>query len=457
LSRRQLFDLSTVIDGLLVCLSFIVSKGCYTLIFDRSLSADGSYMFVGVLGGLLHFLLTRVQTHADPLRKNSKWGVVWTLAITFLTIIVIGYLLKEAEIHSRFWFALSFAFALIFITLKNKVVYLLIKNGFLREFMTERVAVFGAQSISTSLISTLNRECDNLCFIKDYRGASDHISPEASRSELRRLVADGLKHDFDRIIFCLPPNQTDELCRGIAAVSFLPARIDLCVGYHELHALKNSLPISLNQVLVTLVDRPHDDWGILLKRTIDVVLGSALLILAAPVMLLAALAIKLESKGPVFFRQRRHGWNHSIISVWKFRTMKVQKDEDGGIVKQAEENDVRVTRVGRILRKTSIDELPQLFNVLAGEMSLVGPRPHALAHNVFYSDLIAVYASRHRVKPGISGWAQVQNLRGNSEDISKMAARAEADLWYIRNWSLLLDLKILLMTPKAVLSQKNAF
>ena len=162
-------------------------------------------------------------------------------------------------------------------------------------------------------------------------------------------------------------------------------------------------------------------------------------------MAVIALAIKLDSKGPVFFRQRRHGANHKVFEVLKFRTMTVL--EDGDVIVQAKKNDQRITRVGRILRKTSLDELPQLFNVLLGDMSLVGPRPHALAHNNYYSKMLENYASRHRVKPGITGWAQINGLRGEITDPQLMEQRVRYDLEYIDGWSIWFDLYVLFLTP----------
>jgi putative colanic acid biosynthesis UDP-glucose lipid carrier transferase len=191
------------------------------------------------------------------------------------------------------------------------------------------------------------------------------------------------------------------------------------------------------------------------KLALDYVVGSISLLLFAPLMLAVAVAIKLESPGPVFFRQRRHGYNHRLIDVYKFRSMTVA--ENGDRVVQAQKNDARVTRVGKFLRRTSLDELPQLFNVLKGEMSLVGPRPHAVAHNQHYRERLERYANRHCVKPGMTGWAQVNGFRGPTEDPEKMRKRVEMDLYYIENWSLWLDIKILAVTPLVGFVHRNAY
>lgn len=192
-----------------------------------------------------------------------------------------------------------------------------------------------------------------------------------------------------------------------------------------------------------------------LKRIFDIVVASGLLLISAPLLVLIAIAIKLDSSGPVLFLQRRNGFNQREFRVFKFRTMTTL--DDGDVVRQAQINDSRVTRVGRILRRTNLDEVPQLLNVIIGDMSLVGPRPHAVAHNNKYEERIRLYARRHNVKPGITGWAQVNGLRGETSTIDKMVRRVEHDLYYIDHWSVLFDIKIMLMTLFSPRSYRNAY
>ncbi len=191
----------------------------------------------------------------------------------------------------------------------------------------------------------------------------------------------------------------------------------------------------------------------LLKRASDVVLGSLILVLITPVMLAVALGVKLDSPGPVLFRQRRTGLDGEAIWVYKFRSMPTL--DNGPVVQQATRNDPRITRFGRFIRSTSLDELPQFVNVLQGRMSIVGPRPHALAHNEQYRKLVKAYMARHKVKPGITGWAQVNGLRGETDTVDKMARRVEYDLEYLRNWSLGLDLLIIARTVKQVFKYRD--
>ena len=193
----------------------------------------------------------------------------------------------------------------------------------------------------------------------------------------------------------------------------------------------------------------------MLKRGSDIFLATCLLSLIWPLLLAIALGVRLSSPGPILFRQRRYGLYGESIYVYKFRTMRVC--EDGATIAQAQRNDPRVTRFGGFLRRTSLDELPQLFNVLAGTMSLVGPRPHAVSHNEEYRKVIAGYMLRHKVRPGITGWAQVNGYRGETETVEKMQRRVEYDLDYLRNWSLRLDLNIIVKTALLVWRDRNAY
>jgi putative colanic acid biosynthesis UDP-glucose lipid carrier transferase len=220
-------------------------------------------------------------------------------------------------------------------------------------------------------------------------------------------------------------------------------------------ALAFALSLDPKEVDHIVYDTPFKGWRRRVKRIEDVLLGSLFLLICAVPMLLIALAIKLTSQGPVLFKQPRHGENGREFNVLKFRTMRVM--ETGDRVTQASRGDPRVTKVGAFLRRTSLDELPQFINVVRGEMSLVGPRPHAVAHNEFYRTKILEYMRRHKVKPGITGWAQVNGLRGETDTLEKMVARVEHDLVYIRTWSLWLDLKIVFLTMFGRKVRQNAY
>jgi putative colanic acid biosysnthesis UDP-glucose lipid carrier transferase len=207
--------------------------------------------------------------------------------------------------------------------------------------------------------------------------------------------------------------------------------------------------------MLSICDTPFHGMDAVQKRVADIVLSSLALLVCWPAMLMAAIAVKLSSPGPALFKQRRYGLHGEEIVVYKFRSMTVC--EDGSVVVQAKREDERITAVGRFLRRTSLDELPQLFNVLEGRMSFVGPRPHAVAHNEEYRKLISGYMIRHKVRPGMTGWAQVHGLRGETTTVEQMRLRVEYDLYYLRQWSLWLDLRILAKTALIVIRGRNAF
>jgi putative colanic acid biosynthesis UDP-glucose lipid carrier transferase len=224
----------------------------------------------------------------------------------------------------------------------------------------------------------------------------------------------------------------------------------------SLNLLNHSVREVAGIPLITLSETPLISGGrAFLKVVMDRIIAGLALIALCPVMVATAIAIKLDSRGPVFFRQPRHGWDGREFQVLKFRSMVVHQ-EHAGAVTQAQRHDPRITRVGRFIRRTSVDELPQLFNVLEGSMSLVGPRPHAIAHNQFYSDKVNAYLARHRIKPGMTGLAQIRGHRGETDSVEKMQKRVECDLEYINRWSPWLDLKILFLTPFALFS-RNAY
>ncbi|EJG9791163.1 undecaprenyl-phosphate glucose phosphotransferase, partial [Klebsiella pneumoniae] len=206
---------------------------------------------------------------------------------------------------------------------------------------------------------------------------------------------------------------------------------------------------------ISIFTSPFDGEGAVLKRIEDIILGLFFTLLSLPAMLIVAIGIKLTSPGPVLFKQNRYGLNGKQIQVWKFRTMRVM--ENSAVVTQATRNDPRITKFGAFLRKTSLDELPQFINVLQGRMSIVGPRPHAVAHNEQYRVLVENYMIRHKVKPGITGLAQINGFRGETDTLDKMEKRIQFDLQYIQSWSLLLDLKIIFLTFFRGFVGKNAF
>ncbi len=273
-----------------------------------------------------------------------------------------------------------------------------------------------------------------------------------SLAHLRDLIA---THRIRRLYIALPLTEAEkieelyiDLLDSSVDVIWIPDLRSLILLNHSVSEIEGLPAIHLNESPLTSYPT-----AALSKAFLDRTVAFLAIIMLSPVLLATALAVKMSSPGPVLFKQKRHGWNGKIIKVWKFRSMRMHDDLE---VRQASRDDPRITRVGRFIRRTSIDELPQLFNALQGHMSLVGPRPHAVAHNDYYTGKIDAYMSRHRIKPGITGLAQISGYRGETETIDKMEKRVELDLAYINNWSLWLDIKILIKTPFTLLS-KNIY
>ena len=263
------------------------------------------------------------------------------------------------------------------------------------------------------------------------------------------------EHRIDDVYITLPMSSQPRIAGLLesvhdttASVYYVPDIPGIGIIQGRLHHL-NGVPV------LGLCETPFVGINEIVKRASDVVLASLILVLCSPLMLAIAVGVKLTSPGPVIFKQRRNGLDGHEITVYKFRSMTTQ--DDGSVIAQAGRNDPRVTRFGAFLRRTSLDELPQFVNVLQGNMSIVGPRPHAVAHNERYRQAIKAYMVRHKVRPGITGWAQVNGLRGETESVERMQARVEYDLAYLRNWSLWLDLRIVLRTIRLVLFDRNAY
>jgi putative colanic acid biosynthesis UDP-glucose lipid carrier transferase len=263
------------------------------------------------------------------------------------------------------------------------------------------------------------------------------------------------KHNIDKIFISLPMSAQprirallDDLHDTTASIYFLPD-VYIFNLMEARFSYVNDVPV------IAICESPFLGVDNIVKNVSDFILATIIIILLSPIMLFVALAVKLTSSGPAIFKQRRYGLNGEEIIVYKFRSMTVS--EDGNNVVQAKKNDQRITKIGNFLRKTSLDELPQFFNVLQGRMSIVGPRPHAVAHNELYRKLIKGYMLRHKVKPGITGWAQVNGFRGETEQLEKMQSRIEYDHYYLQHWSIWLDMWIILRTVWTVLRRDNAY
>ncbi len=262
------------------------------------------------------------------------------------------------------------------------------------------------------------------------------------------------------MIVSLPVTAETRILQMLKKLWVLPVDIRLAAHNTKLRFRPRAYSYIGKLPVLDVIDRPITDWDVATKWLFDKFIGGMALLAASPIMLLTALAIKLDSRGPVFFKQKRYGFNNELIEVFKFRSMYIDKC-DATASQLVQKSDQRVTRVGAFIRKASIDELPQLINVVfKGNLSLVGPRPHAVhakAASKLYNDAVDGYFARHRVKPGITGWAQINGWRGETDTEEKLQRRVEHDLYYIENWSALFDLRILAMTPLALIKTENSY
>jgi putative colanic acid biosynthesis UDP-glucose lipid carrier transferase len=422
------------------------------------------YVALAVVSSLLCVIFMRGQMAEDWSGHASGWSIASKVTLAwigvFVTLLLIGYATKVSAVYSRralfAWFLVSpplFSAALI-----------LLRNWYRRRVIHHgkpRTAIIaGVNAVSRQLARSIQDRPEfglvMTCFFDD-RGVNR--LGDIDSSQLLGRLADipdyAKKHNIDTVFFAIPLahiNRTkdliDRLSDTTASLYFVP---DLFV--FDLIQAKTS---DLDGIpVVALLETPFHGWRGFTKQVSDLVLASLMLLFALPGMALIALAVKLTSPGSVIFKQRRYGLDGSEIVVYKFRTMTVS--EDGDQVIQAERNDSRLTPIGEFLRRHSLDELPQIINVLQGRMSVVGPRPHAVAHNEHYRRLIRGYMGRHKVTPGITGLAQISGYRGETANIEEMEKRVQYDLEYLRHWSLALDAKIIFKTLTVWFRDKKAY
>ncbi|MBU2532424.1 MAG: undecaprenyl-phosphate glucose phosphotransferase [Alphaproteobacteria bacterium] len=399
-------------------------------------------------------------------RPAAQVGKIMTAATTVMlmangAMLLAGIATVPPAIAITWWTTTLLALALARIC-AARLVESYAKAGRLRR---RAVIVGGGEEARTlcSLLADESMHLDLLGTFDDRASVRDHDQP--GPDGLRRLCSFAELSSFCRetgvelLIVSVPEASEKRLLQILARLFTLPVDIRISAHNNRLRFDRAAYRYIGKVPMLPILDRPLSDADRMIKNVEDRLIGLGLLLLAAPVMALVALAVKLESRGPVLFRQKRLGFNNEPIEVLKFRSMYTDMS-DARADKLVTRCDPRVTRIGRIIRKTSLDELPQLFNVLRGDMSIVGPRPHALAAkagDALYHDAVRSYFARHKVKPGITGWAQVNGWRGETDTLEKIERRVEHDMHYINNWSVLFDLYIIAMTPISLIGGKNAY
>ena len=396
-------------------------------------------------------------------RSFARIAVAWTLVVAGL--MPLAFFVKVGADFSRVWIVSWYVSALSALFAERLGLSLLVRRWTKEGRLNRRAVIVGGGPEAEQLIAALEASHDTdirIAGIFDDRG-HDRVSPMIAGypklGNIGELVAFARASRIDLLIVSLPVTAEKRLLELLKTLWVLPVDIRLSAHNNKLRFRPRTYSYIGNVPFIDITDRPIANWDHVKKLVFDKIVAGAALAALSPVMALIALAIKLDSKGPVLFRQKRQGFNNELIDVCKFRSMYVEAS-DAEASRLVTRDDPRVTPVGGFLRKTSLDELPQLFNVLKGELSLVGPRPHALkakAEDRLYADVVDGYFARHRVKPGVTGWAQINGWRGETDAEEKIQRRVEHDLYYIENWSVTFDLYILLMTPIALLKGQNAY
>jgi Undecaprenyl-phosphate glucose phosphotransferase len=394
------------------------------------------------------------------MRLASAWSVV------FLIVIGASFFAKAGLMFSRVWLGSYYVIGLVTLIGFRKLLFLAVREWTRQGRLTRRTVIVGGGEPGAHVIAELRRQKDSgveIIGLFDDRGDERSGAECAGQRKLGSvddLVEFGRRTRVDLVIFSLPIAAESRILVMLKKLWVLPVDIRLSAHTNKLKFRPRSYSYIGNVPVIDVFDRPIADWDVVMKWLFDKIVGGLMLILALPLMAVIALAIKLDSRGPVFFKQKRYGFNNDLIEVFKFRSMYADA-ADATASKLVTKDDPRVTRVGRILRKASLDELPQLFNVVVmGNLSLVGPRPHAVnakAEAILYAEAVDGYFARHRVKPGITGWAQINGWRGETDTDEKIQRRVEHDLYYIENWSVMLDLYIVGRTPFALLKTENAY
>ncbi|RWX75792.1 undecaprenyl-phosphate glucose phosphotransferase [Neorhizobium lilium] len=416
---------------------------------------------------LIVLLLQLVDTYQIPslraARRTAK-RVLTAWTIGFVLTVASLYLLAATS-YPPVGLAIWFLIGAGFLFAERQLTALAIRHWARNGVMERRAVIVGGGEPAKYLVRQLEQQPDNdirICGIFDDRGSDRSPTVVAGYPKLgtfAELVEFSRLARIDMLIIALPASAEQRILQLLRKLWVLPVDIRLAAHTNQLRFRPRSYSHVGEVPMFDIFDKPIRDWDSVAKRIFDIAFTLIALVLLWPIMLAAAIAVKATSKGPILFRQKRHGFNNEVIEVLKFRSMFTHMS-DQTAVKAVTKGDPRVTSVGRFLRKSSIDELPQLFNVLRGQLSLVGPRPHAISAQTGtrkYVDVVESYFARHRVKPGVTGWAQINGLRGELDSDDKIRARTAYDLDYIENWSLLFDLKILFLTPIRLLNTDNAY
>ncbi|CAM8493514.1 MULTISPECIES: undecaprenyl-phosphate glucose phosphotransferase [Klebsiella pneumoniae complex] len=438
----------------------IIFLGLYLVCFLNAVSFDYKQTLLSLavlvvfqmIGGITDFYRSwrgvKISTELVLITKNWTLSLFFTLGVTSL--------FPDFELKFSIFVQWYFIVIIGFVSCRTLIR---MGAGVLRKlgYNTRRVAVVGATPAGISLLKGFLEEPWLGFVVKgvyddDLSGNYDGVPYGGS---FEKLIHDARDGQIDRIYIALNMKDEAKIKDIVRQLTDTTCSVLLIPDMFTFNILQSRTEEINGMPVVSLFDTPLNGINMVFKRLEDIIVSAAILILISPVLLVISMAVKISSPGPIIFRQIRYGMDGRPINVWKFRSMTVMENDNK--VKQATKNDIRVTKVGKFLRSTSLDELPQFFNVFLGQMSVVGPRPHAVAHNEQYRTLIEGYMLRHKVKPGITGLAQINGWRGETDTLEKMQKRIEFDLLYIRGWSIWLDIKIIFLTIFKGFVNKSAY
>lgn len=459
----QLLMIVCAADLLAVAVPGIVGYSITKRYYPQIITAEyADLWFVITATSLLFFVALRCYGHL-PLDLRSHLPRLFTGFSLSILLVAFGlFSLKVGQDYSRGWFVGWWVTSLAALTADRMVMEfvrsLLVRQGSL----AQKFAIYGANDATRPIVERLRHE-PGIEVVGIFDDRSSRVPAEMGgfpiSGGVKQLASLAYLRRVDRVVIMLPLSAGGRITEIARVLYSLPLHIDIGFGARQGEISFRRGDCIGDVLLLAIQDRPLAEWRRVIKACEDRVLSALILLAVLPVMAIIALAIKLDSPGHVLFRQKRVGFTGDVFEVLKFRTMFATNLDPLG-AQLTQRDDPRITRVGRFLRRSSLDELPQIINVLRGDMSLVGPRPHPLAAkaaNIPYQDSIGSYALRHRVKPGITGWAQVNGWRGETNTVLQLRKRVEHDVFYIENWSLWFDLKILAMTLWCVFKTKNAF
>jgi Undecaprenyl-phosphate glucose phosphotransferase len=470
LPRRQRHTVSeTIVTRLMTGFDAVAIFGAGIAAMQWNPSAadwrlEGLILLLGSLIGinLLHLAgADRFAQFADLAASLGRVLLGWLMTLGALCLAT--FAVEPVTVMAGSWIVLWFSSGAVLLAASRVALNHQMKSWSRADRLGEVVAIVGAGPVAQRLLRSMNAAHGGPrifgVYADDAAALPRRCMGHAILGSIDELVRDVRVHGIDAVIVALPSTSEHQLVETLNKLSLVPVDVKLCPGEFAMRLGILQASHIGGHTFLNVIDRPLRDGRWIAKSVEDRALGALILMAIAPVMMAIALLIKLDSPGPVLFRQKRYGFNNQLIEVLKFRTM-YHEMSDANAERLTQRNDPRITRIGAFLRRTSLDELPQFLNVLRGDMSIVGPRPHALAAKagaLLYQDAVKYYDARHRMKPGITGWAQVNGWRGETDTLEQIRKRVEHDLYYIEHWSIVLDLQIIARTILGGFTGRNAF